>query len=66
MAKFIKLSSGQIVNADRIAVIVDRSSAAGGSKGLGSKLRFEQGFIFYANETPEQILALIEAKGGSQ
>lgn len=62
MATFIKIGSGQYVNADRICVIADRSKVNIGSDAkAGSELRFGQGFMFYAPETPDEILALIQA-----
>lgn len=62
MATFIKIASGHFVNVDRIAVIADRAKVSIGSERKeGSELRFGQGFMFYASETPEQILALINA-----
>lgn len=66
-AKFIKLSTGHYINADRICVIADRAKVnIGKDAQTGSELRFGQGFMFYAPETPDQILELIRAAEVSQ
>ena len=61
-ATFIKLASGHYINADRICVIADRAKVNISNEAkTGSELRFGQGSMFYAPETPEQIVALIQA-----
>ena len=63
MSKFIKIASGHYINADRICIIADRAKVNIGNEAkTGSELRFGQGFMFYASETPEQILELIAAQ----
>lgn len=61
MAKFIKLTNtGRLIliNLEKVQGIAD------GDAGAGSWIEYGNGETYPVTETPEQILALIEAAGG--